>query len=76
MVHLMKFLFYENMSQNEVEQVKMLSLAAMHLIEIEFYKNQNMNILADLVWRVIIYYQWTWLEKIQEKMVAIVLLLF
>ena len=64
------------MSQNEVEQVKMLSLAAMHLIEIEFYKNQNMNILADLVWRVIIYYQWTWLEKIQEKMVAIVLLLF
>lgn len=43
----MRFHFCANMSLNELAQVKMLSLTEMRLIEIEYYKNQNMNILVD-----------------------------
>ncbi len=48
-----------NMSQNEVVLLRMLSLMEKHLIEIGHYKNQNMNILVDQHYRVIIFYQWT-----------------
>ncbi len=50
----------------------MLSLMAKLLIEIEHYKNQNMNIPVDQAHKVITSYQWTLRAKALVKMDAIV----
>ncbi len=73
MVHLTKLHLNVNMNQDEVEQLKMRFLMEKHLIEIEHYKNRNMNILGVQVYKVIMYYQWTLLEKILVKMDVTVL---
>lgn len=73
MAHLMKLHLNVNMNQSEVELLKMRSLMEKHLIETVRYKNRNMNILGVQVYKVIMYYQWTLLEKILVKMDVTVL---
>jgi hypothetical protein len=45
----MKLHLTENMKVNGQELLKMLSLMEKFLIEIEYYRNLNMNILVDQV---------------------------
>ena len=50
---LMKHLLIANMKVNGLELLKMHFLMEKYLIEIEYYRNQNMSILEDLLPKVI-----------------------